>query len=134
MSDEDRYSAAEFARRYKVTEADLTKLCERAGIDPDTVLTRDEFRKLLEEFHKRAFKPRRAIMEDLKEEAKSTSVVKEKKVKEGKKAPFERLVKKAGLTPAKAAVLKTAMDWGNSTPISQKQFEDAVNKHLYNRT
>jgi ribosomal protein L22 len=134
MSDEDRYSAAEFARRYKVTEVDFAKLCEQAGIARDTILSREEFRKLLDDFRRMSFKPRRSVMENLKEKTKAIIVVKEEKVKEGKKAPFERLVKKAGLTPAKAAVLKTAMDWGNSTPISQKQFEDAVNKHLYNRT
>jgi len=133
MSTEDRYSAAEFARRYKVTEADLTKLCERAGIDPDTVLTRDEFRKLLEEFHKRAFKPRRAIMENLKEEAKSTSVVKEKKVKNSKKASFSRLAAARKLTPARVAALKICTGWKDDAKITEAELDAAIEKHLKNR-
>ena len=46
MSTEDRYSVAEFARRYKVSDDDLAVFCTEYGLTPETVLTREEFKRM----------------------------------------------------------------------------------------
>jgi hypothetical protein len=50
MSTEDRYSVAEFARRYKVSEKELPAFCELFGVSQDTVLTREEFKGMFARF------------------------------------------------------------------------------------
>ena len=132
MSGEDRYSIAEFAKRYKVAEAELGRLCEAVGLMPDTILTRDEFKGMLEEFYQKQSQPPQPTPHP-SEGTKSPAVGKEDQVKKEKKVPLSRLAAERGLTHPRVAVLENAMGWKDDTKITEAEFQAAINKHLLNK-
>ena len=132
MTAQDRYSVGDFAKRYKLREIELKRLCKRFSIGLETVLSRDEFRNLLEESRKP--EPSREATNEkpntpskpVKEESVSA-----KKIE--KKVPFSRLAAEHRLTRPRVAALKVCTDWEDETKITVCELMTAVNKHLKNK-
>ncbi|MBN2381183.1 hypothetical protein JXM67_15395 [candidate division WOR-3 bacterium] len=129
MTAQDRYSAGDFAKRYKMRETDLERLCKRFGIDAETVLSRDEFRKLLE-----ADKDESSAQATT--EGTNTPPPKEEPVpekKNEKKVAFSRLAAEHRLSRPRIAALKVCTGWGDETKITEPELKAAVLKHLKNK-
>jgi|GEM_PF-1663005 len=129
MAEEDRYSIAEFARRYKVSEKELPAFCELFGVSQDTVLTREEFKGMLARFESSVGveEPPQPTQEP-QEEAKEEAVPK-------KKRPLAQWVTRK-ITRArvfKTAYLKSAMNWKDDTKLTEDEFDNAVRKHILNK-
>lgn len=131
MSEEDRYTLVEFARRYKLAEARLPAFCELMGVSQDTVLTREEFRAMLARFEDRSVVE--APPEENQEpqrEAKEEAVANKEEEK-----PFAQWVK-GKIRHArvfKAAFLKSITGWNDDTRITEAEFDKAFRKHLLNK-
>jgi len=128
MTAQDRYSVGDFAKRYKLKEVELKRLCERFGIGSETIISRDEFRKLLDEVRKELSPG--TNKEDTDTPSKP---LKEDELKEEKKTSFARLAKERKLTPARVAVLKFASKWTDTTSLTYAEFQAAIDKHLLSK-
>jgi hypothetical protein len=128
MSDEDRYSVADFARRYKVAGANLEAFCARFDLLPETVITREEFKgdssPAEEESTKEGSVP-------VKEERPE-----EENVSEEKRA-FSRWVKqyeeRYRLSNPKLVYLKRRSGIKDEDEITEQEFLSQVNRHLFNK-
>ncbi len=125
MAKDDSLPVREFARRYKVSDDDLARLCEANAVHPETVLSREDFKKMLG-----AHSPDRK--DDSGFVATEPAVFKEDQVKETKTA-FVRLARDKGLDPPRIAALKVCTGWADDTKITEAELEAAVNKHLKNK-
>lgn len=141
MSGEDRYSVAEFARRYKIIQARLVALCEFFGLSADTILTRDEFRRMLDEFRARVPADEETTNEgdpssegDALSESDASSTEEERpqeeNVSEGKKT-FERWVKLKKIRHP--VYLKITAGYNDDTLLTETEFDRAVDKYLLNK-
>lgn len=147
MSGEDRYSVAEFARRYKIIQARLVALCEFFGLSADTILTRDEFRRMLDEFRARVPADEETTNEgdpssegdvssegDALSESDASSTEEERpqeeNVSEGKKT-FERWVKLKKIRHP--VYLKITAGYDDGTLLTETEFDRAVDKYLLNK-
>lgn len=130
MTEDDRYSVAEFARRYKVREADLAAFCGAKELTPETVLTRDEFKRMLDEF-----RPVSAVKEPINWEkaADKWKLPKEETVTENRK-PFSQWAKvyesKYRLFDAKLIYVKRMANVSDEDEITESEFLSHIRKHL----
>ncbi len=127
MSTEDRYSVAEFARRYKLVPDQVPAFCELHGVLPDEVVTREEFKGMLECFNASAGPSDAPTSTEPPPEAK------EEKVSKEKKQPLSRWAQERKLTRPRVAVLKNAMGWDERSKITKAELQAAINKHLFNK-
>ncbi|MBD3285803.1 hypothetical protein GF359_05015 [candidate division WOR-3 bacterium] len=129
MTTQDRYTVGDFAKRYKLKGAELKLFCKRSGVSAETVLSRDEFRRLLDEI-----KNKPTLEADGKETNTPSRPKREEDVKEATKT-LDRWVSEkishAGV--GKKAYLKVVMDWEDETRITESAFDKAVRKHLLNK-
>lgn len=123
MAKDDRLTMQEFAKRYKVSDEAFKRLCEMNGVTPETAITREEFKQMLDG------SPFGRI-EDPVEGAEPES--KEEPVAE-KKYPFSQLVQERGLSRPRVAALKVCTNWDDKTEITKTEFQAAIDKHLYNK-
>jgi replication initiation and membrane attachment protein DnaB len=135
MAEEDRYSIAEFARRYKVSEKELPAFCELMGVSQDTVLTREEFRAMLARFEDRSVveAPSLETQEPGKEAKEEAVANTQKPGTREKKQPLSRWALERKLSRPTVAVLRNAMGWEDKTEITEPELEAALNKHLYDK-
>jgi len=128
MSTEDRYSFAEFAKRYKLSEKELPAFCELFGVSQDTVLTREEFKGMLARFESSG-----GVEEPPQPTQEPQREVKEEEVAKEKKQPLSRWAQERKLTRPRVAVLKNAMGWDEQSKITETELQAAINKHLLNK-
>lgn len=134
MSEEDRYSIAEFARRYKLAEARLPAFCELFGVEPDTELSRSEFKTLLDRFEQDSAEASEPPSPQPSPTGGGSTKPKEDQVPKKKQALAQWVKEK--ITHArvfKTAYLKSAMGWQDDTKLSEDEFDNAVRKHLLNK-
>ncbi len=127
MSTEDRYSVAEFARRYKLAEEQFPAFCELHGVTPEYVVSREEFRKMLDRFNASAGPSQTPAPTGPPPEAKEENVSKEKK------QALARWAQEHKLTRPRVAVLCNAMGWDEQSKITEAELQAAINKHLLNK-
>jgi len=127
MSTEDRYSVAEFARRYKLAEEQFPAFCELHGVSPDEVVAREEFRKMLERFNASAGPSQTPAP------TKPPPEVKEEVMAKEKKQSLSRWAQERKLTRPRVAVLCNAMGWDERSKITEAELQAAINKHLLNK-
>lgn len=133
MTAEDRYSLAEFAKRYKISQRSVGSLTDKMGLTPETVLTREEFKNLLEDYKRKIKNPPTASPRE-KNLQKAPLQPKEETVKKGKKTLAQWVREKiARARVGKTAYLKVVMDWEEDTLITESEFDTAVRKHLLNK-
>lgn len=130
MSDEDRYSVAEFARRYKVAEANLEAFCTRFGLVPETVVTREEFKRMLEGYHEDSSPAEEESTNQGSAPRAEEERPEEENVSEVKKT-FERWVKDKKVRHP--VFLRIAAGFESDTLLTEVEFDKAVDKHLYNK-
>jgi hypothetical protein len=135
MSDEDRYSVADFARRYKVAGANLEAFCARFDLLPETVITREEFKHMLEDYEGDSSPAEEESTKEgsvpVKEERPE-----EENVSEEKRA-FSRWVKqyeeRYRLSNPKLVYLKRRSGIKDEDEITEQEFLSQVNRHLFNK-
>jgi len=122
---DDKFTIAEFAKRYKVSDETLEAICESGAVSPDDTVTREDFKQMIE-----GVSPRVSASEPEKPEPKEEPVP-EKKNK--KKVPFSRLAAAAGLNRPRVAALKVCTGWEDETKLTEEEFDAAVKKNLKNK-
>jgi len=127
MSTEDHYSVAEFARRYKLAEEQFPAFCELHGVTLDEVVTREEFKEMLDRFNAPAGPSAIPASTEPPPEAK------EEKVSKEKKQTLSRWAQERKLTRPRVAVLCNAMGWNERSKITETELQAAINKHLHNK-
>jgi hypothetical protein len=134
MSDEDRYSVAEFARRYKVSEDALSAFCTNHDLTPETVLTREEFKHILADLRTLPAERDKIKEEEVPLEEEKSS--KEEDVTE-KKRPFSRWVeenrRRMRLSNPKVVYIKMAGKVQDSDRMTEQEFQALVDKYLHSK-
>lgn len=121
MPDEDRFSIEEFARRYRLAEDQVPAFCERHGVSPEAVVSREEFKGMLDAFNSSPDTPSPEPQAEAKEE------------KVAKKQTLERWAQDRKLTHPRVAVLCNAMGWTEKTKITEAELQAAIDRHLLNK-
>ena len=129
MSTEDHYSVAEFARRYKLAEEQVPAFCELHGVTPEYVVSREEFKGMLDRFNASAEPPSPQPSPN----GRGSEKIKEEPVSKEKKQSLARWAEERKLTRPRVAVLKNAMGWDEQTKITKAELQAAINKHLLNK-
>jgi hypothetical protein len=129
MSDEDRYTVAEFARRYKIAGANLEAFCARFDLLPETVMTREGFKRMLDDYQEDS-----SPAEEATNEGSAPELEKERPEEEDlnqSKRTFERWVKEKKIRHP--VYLKVTAGYESDTLLTEQEFDRAVDKYLYNK-
>jgi hypothetical protein len=136
MSDEDRYTVAEFARRYKISEANLEAFCARFNLVPETVVTREEFKRMLDEYQEGSSPAEEESTNQGSAPELEAERPEEENVSEEKRT-FSRWVKqykeKYRLSNPKLVYLRRRSGIKDEDEITEQEFLSQVNRHLFNK-
>lgn len=130
MTEDDRYSVADFAKRYKVPEANLAALCSKKEITPETVMTREEFKRMLDEFRVVSVAK---VPKNWEKASVERKLPKEEKVTETKEA-FSKWAKAFESTyrlfDAKLIYVKRMAKINDEDLMTEQEFHSLIRKHL----